>query len=78
MFWLNRGDSWPVPEDAYYMAGAGGQYTVIIPTHDLVVARLGHYKGGGAGHRALYRALALLMEAVPQRRAPWQPAPGTR
>lgn len=74
MFWLNRAGSWPVPEDAYYMAGAGGQYTVIIPTHDLVVARLGHYKGGGAGHRALYRALALLMEAVPRRRAPWQPA----
>ncbi len=75
MFWLNRTGNWPVPEDAYYMAGAGGQYTIIVPTHDLVVVRLGHYQGGGAGHRALYRALALLMEAVPQRRAPWQPPP---
>ncbi|HSD60278.1 MAG TPA: serine hydrolase [Burkholderiales bacterium] len=73
MFWLNRTRTWPVPEDAYYMAGAGGQYTLIIPTHDLVVVRLGHYKGGAMGHRALHRALALLMEAVPQRRAPWQP-----
>jgi CubicO group peptidase (beta-lactamase class C family) len=73
MFWLNRDRSWPVPEDAYYMAGAGGQYTLIIPTHDLVVVRLGHYKGSGATHRPLHRSLALLMEAVPQRRAPWQP-----
>ena len=77
MFWLNRTGSWPVPEDAYYMAGAGGQYTLIIPTHDLVVVRLGHYKGGAAGHRALHPALALLMEAVPQRRATWQPPPPT-
>ena len=31
-----------MPEDAYFMAGAGGQYAIIIPTHDLVVVRLGH------------------------------------
>jgi CubicO group peptidase (beta-lactamase class C family) len=73
MFWLNRTRIWPVPEDAYYMAGAGGQYTIIVPTHDLVVVRLGHYKGAGYGARALHRALALLMQAVPQRRVPWQP-----
>ena len=73
MFWLNRTKTWPVPEDAYYMTGAGGQWTVIIPTHDLVVVRLGHYKGGEAGQQALGRALAVLMKAVPQLRAPWQP-----
>jgi len=77
MFWLNRTNAWPVPEDAYYMAGAGGQFTFIIPTHDLVVVRLGHAKGDDEGYPAMERALALLMEAVPQVRAPWQPPSGT-
>ena len=73
MFWLNRTRQWPVPEDAYYMAGAGGQYTIIIPTHELVVVRLGHYKGDTLGVRALARALELIMQGVPQIRDPWQP-----
>ena len=78
MFWLNRTKRWPVPEDAYFMAGAGGQYTIVIPTHDLVVARLGHYKGVEAGEEALARALATLMEAVPQVREVWQPPSTTK
>ena len=69
----NRTKTFPVPEDAYYMAGAGGQYAIIIPTHDLIVVRLGHYKGQPEGEKALRRALALLMEAVPQTRPVWQP-----
>jgi hypothetical protein len=47
------------------MAGSGSQFTIIIPSHDLVVARLGHYRGGGVGYQSLSRALALLMQAVP-------------
>jgi CubicO group peptidase (beta-lactamase class C family) len=78
LFWLNRTNAWPVPADAYYMAGAGGQFTFIIPTHDLVVVRLGHAKGDDEGYPALERALALLMEAVPQVREPWQPPSGTK
>ncbi len=65
-FWLNTTGTFPVPRDAYYMSGAGGQTTLIIPTHDLVVVRQGHYSGAGDGGRALRRALALLMEAVPE------------
>ncbi|MBI5691291.1 MAG: serine hydrolase [Verrucomicrobia bacterium] len=67
-FWINGDGAYPVPTDAYFMAGAGGQVTMIIPSHDLVVARLGHYKGDGPGRAALKRALALLLEAVPARR----------
>ena len=73
MFWLNRMRQWPVPEDAYYMAGSGGQITLIVPTHDLVIVRLGHYQGEAWGTPALARALSLLARAVPQARAPWQP-----
>ena len=64
-FWLNTTGTFPVPRDAYYMSGAGGQTTLIVPSHDLVVVRQGHYAGAGAGGRALRNALALLMEAIP-------------
>ena len=67
-FWINSTGSFPVPREAYYMAGAGGQTTLIIPSHDLVVVRQGHYRGARAGGRALRNALALLMEAVPPSR----------
>jgi CubicO group peptidase (beta-lactamase class C family) len=66
-FWLNRDGTFPVPNEAYYMSGAGGQTTLIIPSHDLVVVRLGHYKGEPFGAQSFRRALALLMEAVPRR-----------
>ena len=48
------------------MAGAGGQYTVIIPSHDLVVVKMSHYKGGEPGREAFDNALGMLMEAVPE------------
>jgi CubicO group peptidase (beta-lactamase class C family) len=66
-FWINGDDSFPVPREAYYMAGAGGQIALIIPSHDLVVVRLGHYRGGAPGFESFRKALALIMEAVPRR-----------
>jgi CubicO group peptidase (beta-lactamase class C family) len=41
-FWINGDGRFPLPKEAYYMSGAGGQWTLIIPSHDLVVVRLGH------------------------------------
>lgn len=67
-FWLNGDGGYPVPKEAYYMNGAGGQWTMIIPSHDLVVVRLGHYKGAADGGASFGRALALLMEAIPKGR----------
>ena len=67
-FWINGDGALPVPRDAYFMAGAGGQTTLVIPSHDLVVVRLGHYKGSEAGDAGFTKALALLMEAVPRRK----------
>src|SRR5450759_3865591 len=65
-FWLNGDGRYPVPRDAYYMSGAGGQTTLMIPSHDLVVVRLGHYRGESAGAPGFSKALALLIEAVPK------------
>lgn len=67
-FWINGDGARPIPKDAYMMLGAGGQSTTIIPSHDLVIVRLGHFKGSKAGDEALNKAYALLMEAIPAHR----------
>jgi len=64
-FWVNGEGGLGIPDTAYRMLGAGGQSTTIIPTHGLVVVRLGKYTGAGAGGDALEEAFRLLMEAVP-------------
>jgi CubicO group peptidase (beta-lactamase class C family) len=64
-FWINGNGSLPVPREAFYMGGAGYQVTLIVPSHDLVVVRLGHYKGQDVAVGSFKRALELLMEAVP-------------
>ena len=47
LFWLNRGGAFDrLPEDAYWMAGYMGQTTMIIPSRDLVVVRMGPSPGG--------------------------------
>ena len=68
-FWINGDGRYPVPKEAYYMSGAGGQTVLIVPSHDLVVVRIGHFKGSGPGGEAFRRALALLMEAIPAKGA---------
>jgi CubicO group peptidase (beta-lactamase class C family) len=65
-FWINGDGTFPVPKDAYYMSGAGGQTTLIIPSHDLVIVRMGHYKGAAPGTASFRKALALLMQVVPK------------
>jgi CubicO group peptidase (beta-lactamase class C family) len=65
-FWINGDGSYPVPRGTYFMSGAGGQKTMMIPSYDLVVVRLGHYRGLNEGMKSFKKALTLLMEAVPQ------------
>ena len=68
LFWINGDGRLPIPRDAYMMLGAGGQSVTIIPSHELVIVRLGHYKGQQAGAKALNKAYTLLMEAVPAKK----------
>ncbi len=67
-FWINGNDAYPIPRESYCMAGAGNQKVIIIPSHDLVVVRMGHYRGAAPGDQGLKAALALLMQAVPEKR----------
>jgi CubicO group peptidase (beta-lactamase class C family) len=69
LFWVNGDGARPIPKSAYFANGAGGQRTIIIPTHDLVVVRMGHHKGDRAGLKTLDLALAELMAAVPESKA---------
>jgi len=65
LFWINGDDTFPAPKEAFYMAGVGGQTVLIIPSHQLAVVRLGHYKGAVPGGRALRKAVGILMAAIP-------------
>lgn len=47
-FWLNRDRELPeVPEDAYSARGYRGQLTMIVPSMDTVIVRMGHSPGYG-------------------------------
>ncbi len=64
LFWINGNSSMPLPKDAYYMAGGGGQRTIIVPSMDLVVVRLGHFRGSAVGMELLNKVLQKLVEAI--------------
>src|SRR5439155_1232999 len=65
LFWLNGDGTFPAPKETFYMNGAGGQFVLIIPSYQLAIVRLGHYKGASAGGLALRKAVAMIMDAVP-------------
>lgn len=65
LFWINGDAAWNLPRTAYFAAGGGGQRTFVVPSHDLVVVRLGHFRGSEPGMAALNESLRLLMEAIP-------------
>ncbi len=67
LFWINGDGGWNLPKETYLAAGAGGQNTWIVPSHQLVVVRMGHMRGQPAARRATNTALGLVMEAIKER-----------
>ena len=63
-FWINGDGGWNLPRDTYLAAGAGGQNTWIVPSHQLVIVRMGHMRGQGPARQATNAALRLIMEAI--------------
>ena len=63
LFWLNRGGSMDrVPADAFWPAGFMGQLTVVIPSAEMVVVRLGPSPRGSNGF--MNEAIGRVLEAV--------------
>jgi CubicO group peptidase (beta-lactamase class C family) len=61
---LNGTGKWNLPLDAYYMSGAGVNRVLVVPSHDLVVVRMGHSRGGDYGEKALNKSLKKLMNTI--------------
>lgn len=63
LWWVNAGGRFPsLPRDAYTAAGFMGQNTMVIPSLDMVVVRLGPSPGGS--DRYLDRVVAGVIEAL--------------
>jgi CubicO group peptidase (beta-lactamase class C family) len=87
-WWLNAGSAadstrriWPdLPREMYWASGFQGQYVVLLPSHDIVVVRLGadHERGWGLGD-FMRGLLAARPQAEPACGGPAVPAePGVR
>jgi CubicO group peptidase (beta-lactamase class C family) len=67
LFWLNRGGAWKgVPDDAYMASGHMGQYTMVIPSRDVVVVRMGPSPGGSQEYMS--QLVARVLEGLPRQR----------
>ena len=63
LFWVNGTRELDAPPDAYWMAGAGGQRVIVIPSRDLVIVRMGHMRGDTTGMKLLDKAVRGIGEA---------------
>jgi CubicO group peptidase (beta-lactamase class C family) len=67
-WWLVPDSRADLPQDAYSTNGARGQYTVVVPSYDLVVVRRGlDFRTGGRG-LSQWDLLAEIIKAFPGRK----------
>jgi CubicO group peptidase (beta-lactamase class C family) len=65
LFWLNRGGAWKgVPADAFMASGHMGQFTMIIPSRDMVIVRMGPSPGDSTRYFA--DVVSRILTAVPR------------
>jgi len=62
-WWLVQDARTDVPQDAYTMAGAQGQYAIVVPSYDLVIVRRG--LDGGAPGFPTWDLVAQVIRALP-------------
>jgi len=66
LFWLNRGGAWKgLPEDAFMASGHMGQHTMVIPSKDAVIVRMGPSPGGSQGY--LTQLVSRILEGLPKK-----------
>lgn len=68
MVWVNADSSWALPRSSFAFRGAGEQDVFVVPSHDMVIVRMGHFPGARWGAQDVLRAQAILMDAVRARR----------
>lgn len=67
-WWLVPDNRAELPQDAYSTSGARGQFTVVVPSYDLVIVRRGlDWRDGGRGF-SQWDLLAEVLKALPPRK----------
>ncbi len=69
-FWINGTGRYSLPSEAFYMSGNGGQRVFLVPSHDLVIVRMGHTRGGATADTNLRAAQSLILEAIEAAKGP--------
>ncbi|MBI4471596.1 MAG: serine hydrolase, partial [Acidobacteria bacterium] len=69
LWWVNRKKSMrSLPDDLFYANGARGQRTFVIPSHNVVIVRMGYSDEGGFGPH-MEKVVATVLSAIPPRRS---------
>ena len=77
-WWLVPDSRTDLPQDAYSTAGARGQYTIVVPSYDLVVVRRGlDWRQGGGPGLSQWDLLAEVLAAFPRRAGGTKPSAPT-